>query len=131
MGLDGESWLDGAAGDMNAEQLVCIASGAPHQRSTELLASSRCQSFLEKVSKVYDLVVIDSSPLLTSVDPLELIPYVDVVLICVRVSWSTREEVRAVRGALARLPERPTGIVVTGLHKESHENGYYSYEYAD
>jgi succinoglycan biosynthesis transport protein ExoP len=128
-GRNREAEPDAAPSEPGAEQLVCITSGAPPPRSTELLASSRCQTFLEKVSKVYDLVVIDSSPLLASVDPLELIPYVDVVLICVRTSWSTRDEARAVRAALSRLPERPTGIVVTGLHKDGHGYGYYGYEY--
>ena len=129
-GANGES-MGGGYEAADAEQLVCIASGAPALRSTELLASSRCHTFLDKVAKVYDMVVIDTSPILASADPLELIPYVDVVLICVRASWATRDEARAVRGALARLPQRPTGLVVTGLKGEGSEYGYYSYDYAE
>jgi succinoglycan biosynthesis transport protein ExoP len=108
--------------------LVCIASGRPPAQPAELLASQRCQDFLEKVAKTYDLVVIDSSPLLASADPLELIPYVEGVIVCVRVSASTRDEARAIRGALGRLPKRPTGVVVTGLGADQEDYGYYGYE---
>lgn len=109
--------------------LVCIAAGQPPPRPAELLASARAHQFLQRVGKVYDLVVIDTSPLLSSADPLELIPHVDAVMLCVRVSRSTRDEAKAVLDALARLPERPTGVVVTGLRAGDEEYGYYGYAY--
>jgi succinoglycan biosynthesis transport protein ExoP len=109
--------------------MVCIASGRVPAQPAELLTSERCRDFLDKVGKAYDLVVIDSSPLLSSVDPLELIPFVDLVLVCVRLSWSTREEARAIKNALGRLPDRPTGLVVTGLGDDEEEYGYYAGAY--
>ncbi len=107
--------------------LVCIAAGVPPEAPAELLATDRLREFLDKVGKAYDLVVIDSSPMLAAVDPLELIPLVDAILVCVRVSRSTRDEARAVKHALGRLPKRPTGIVVTGLKADSDDQGYYGY----
>ncbi len=107
--------------------LVCITAGVPPEAPAELLATDRLREFLDKVGKAYDLVVIDSSPMLAAVDPLELIPLVDAILVCVRVSRSTRDEARAVKHALGRLPKRPTGIVVTGLKADSDDQGYYGY----
>jgi succinoglycan biosynthesis transport protein ExoP len=107
--------------------LICIASGRPPDHPAELLASPRCREFFEKVREAYDLVVVDSSPLLASVDPQELVAQVDGVLVCIRVSQSTKDEVRSVRGVLARLPERPLGLVVTGLAAGEEEYGYYGY----
>lgn len=107
--------------------LVCIPAGNPEGEPAELLASDRCRGFLNKVSDAYDLVVIDSSPLLATADPLELMPHVDGVLICVRLPSSTSEEARAVQEAVRLLPERPTGLVVTGAGATDGYYGYYGY----
>jgi non-specific protein-tyrosine kinase len=107
--------------------LVCVTAGAPARNGAELLVSVRFREFLSKVSKAYDFVVIDSSPMLSVVDSLELIPQVSGTLFCVRVDERTRDEVRAARTALARLPERPMGAVVTGMSRK----GPDAYEYYD
>jgi capsular exopolysaccharide synthesis family protein len=107
--------------------LVCIPAGNPAGEPAELLASDRCRDFLGKVSRAYDLVVIDSSPLLASADPLELIPHVDSVLICVRLTDSHSDEARAVNEAVGLLPDRPIGLVVTGAGPSDGYYGYYGY----
>jgi len=51
-------------------------------------------------------------------------------LLNIRADQTTRDEARAVKDALAHLPERTTGIVVTGLKPgREHDYGYYSHEY--
>jgi Mrp family chromosome partitioning ATPase/capsular polysaccharide biosynthesis protein len=111
-------------------RLVCIAAGGPTPGAAELLGSSRFQELLANVGEAYDLVVIDSSPMLSVVDPLQMLPHVDGVLLCVRLSRTTRDQARATPAALARLPERPTGIVITGIGKgDAEQYGYYGYGY--
>ncbi|MGI9020268.1 MAG: Wzz/FepE/Etk N-terminal domain-containing protein [Solirubrobacterales bacterium] len=122
---------EGAATPSRASaRLACIPAGAPQAQPAALFSSGRLSQFVEKVGKAYDLVVIDSSPLLVASDAFELAPLVDMILVCVRVSWSTRDELRAVRHALDHLPERPTGVVLTGLKNETDDYayGYYGYE---
>jgi capsular exopolysaccharide synthesis family protein len=111
--------------------LVAITAGSPTPRPAELLASKRFAGFLDQVRDAYDVVVLDSTPLLSVGDALQLVPRVDGVVLCVRAAQTTREQARAARQALEHFPDRPTGVVVTGV-KPGHEldYGYYSYAYA-
>ena len=109
--------------------LVAIVAGSPAPQPAELLRSKRCRAFFEQVKQVYDVVVVDSSPLLSVADTLEVLPVSDAVVVCMRASKTTREQAGAAKAALGHLPERPTGIVVTGFRarEEGPYYGYYSY----
>ena len=109
--------------------LVCIPAGSATSRASELLGSRRFQEFLEQVKDKYDMVVLDSSPLLPVADTLEMLPYVDAVIVCAREAQTTRDQARAVNAALARFPKRPTGIVATGMKPRGAEYEAYAYSY--
>ena len=78
----------------------------------------------------FDFVVLDTSPLLPVADTLELLPLVDGLLLCVRLEQTTREQAAAARATLARLPARPTGIVVTGVSPKGDAYGSYAYSHS-
>ena len=118
-----------ASAAAEAPGLVVITAGAPTPRPAELLGSARFRELLEHVGEVYDVVVIDTSPLLSVVDALALVPQVDGVIVCARLSKTTRDEAKAVRAALDRLPPCPMGAVVTGIRPGDEEA--YEYYYAD
>lgn len=111
-------------------KLACITAGEAAGAAAELLAGDRFSDFLEKVGKTYDMVVLDAGPLLAVVDPLEIVPHADLVLVCARLRRTTREEAYATRAALGHLPDKPMGAVVTGITPGSGESSYY-YGYDD
>ncbi len=120
-----------ATGGDQAKPLVCIPAGTIPEQPAELLGSERFRHFLASVSDQYELIVIDSPPLLPVVDALELIPLASAVLLCVRLSQTTEAQMLAGIEALGRIPSRPTGLVVSDLSPKNTEQGYgYYYSYA-
>jgi len=112
-------------------QLACITAGTPARNPAEALGSDRFRGMIDELSRRYDTVVLDTCPLLSVADTRKLLPLVDVVLLCVRASQTTREEASAAKQALEHLPPRSSAVVVTGVPRGTEGYyGYYSYEHA-
>jgi Mrp family chromosome partitioning ATPase len=95
--------------------LTCVPAGSATPWAPELIRSQRLRSFLADAREEYDLIVIDSAPLLAVAEAAELMPLTDVVALCARVGAADASEVRACRETLARLPPRPTALVLTAV----------------
>lgn len=120
-------------GEEFQHHLAVISAGTRTRHPVEVIRSERFTGMLDQVRGVYDLVILDTAPLLSVVDSLELLPHADGVLICVRAYQTTRDQARAGRAAIDRLPDIPIGLVVTGT-RGIHETDYgyygqYGYTY--
>lgn len=122
---------NGATGAAGVSKLVCITAGQAVPRPADVLGSQRFRDLLAQLRDAYDVVVLDTSPLLSVADTLEVLPQVDGVILCVRAGRTSREEAKAAKSALDHLPERPTGLVVTGIKPgDETDYGYYSSSHA-
>jgi Mrp family chromosome partitioning ATPase/capsular polysaccharide biosynthesis protein len=120
---------NGQPANGRTSKLTCITAGDVSGFSGDALGSQRFAEMISEVKQVYDLVVIDSAPLLAVAETSEMFSLVDAVVFCVRLGRTTTEQLKAARNALARLPEKLTGLVITDL--PPHQGGYYGYGYAD
>jgi capsular exopolysaccharide synthesis family protein len=105
-----------------------ISAGSFTPEPAELLASQRFRELVQRFREVYDLTVLDCAPLLSVGDALEVLPLVDAALLCVRLDQTTREQALAAKAAIGHMPERPIGLVVTGVR--SGGEGYYYGSYS-
>lgn len=107
-------------------RFMCITAGGPTRQPAELLGGQAFSAFLQEVQRTFDLVVLDTCPLLPVVDTLHLIPLVDGVVLCVRSAQTTSDQVLAAKAALLRFTGRALGVVVTGLDRHGQRQyGYY------
>jgi capsular exopolysaccharide synthesis family protein len=122
----GKPRLDGKLGSIDV-----VTAGTPCERPGELLGSERFRTFIDEVCGAYEFVVVDTPPVLAVADTLKILPLMEGVLVCIRADQTTRDQARAFKIALGNLPQRSTGLVITGLKpgRES-DYGYYSSEYA-
>jgi Mrp family chromosome partitioning ATPase len=120
---------NGASQNGNRPVLVCITAGNVSALAGGELGSGEFATMLSEVKEVYDLVVVDSAPLLAVADTSEMVPLVDSIAFCARMGAVTVEAARAARAALDRLPKRPTGLVLTDLQRKIGYYYGYSYEY--
>jgi receptor protein-tyrosine kinase len=109
--------------------VACVVAGSRVPQPVELLGSQRFADYLRELASQYEAIVIDGSPLLPVADALELVPAVDAIALCVRVSKTRRDQAAAARAVLDRFPPRATGVVITGLRVSDEADAYPSYTY--
>ncbi len=102
---------------------------------TKKLASEKMKNYLREKSKLYDLIIIDSSPLLYTQDTREYIKVSDGVLYVVEWGVTDKGLIASVINSSPELKENTLGIVFTKIKiNEGKYYGYYgtekSYEYS-
>jgi non-specific protein-tyrosine kinase len=108
--------------------LDLLASGPLPPDPGEFVGTSRLSEILHDLRESYDLVVIDSPPMLRVGDVLTLSTKVDALLVISRVNVIRRPALMEMRRMLDSLPATKLGYVVTGA--DSERKGTYGYGYS-
>jgi capsular exopolysaccharide synthesis family protein len=110
-------------------ELDLIPSFEPVADATELIAN-HMRSLLERVAPGYDVIVIDSPPILSVADALIMAPHTTGVVFAVSVPDADRRQVTNVMGLLRRVGVRVFGTVATNLPAGARLGaGAYGYGY--
>ncbi len=110
--LDSDVPLDEVIRADRDTELDYIPAGRPTARSTSLLAKEKMQNTIEDLKQSYDIVLIDSAPILAIADTQYLVPFADRVQFVVR--WRSTHQ-KAVVQAFGLLMEAGSWEVPVGV----------------
>jgi len=108
--------------------LDVLTSGVLPPNPGPLLNSDNLKTLIAQARKEYDVVLIDSPPVLAVSDPLWLAPLVDGVIMVVRSKSTKRESVSRALTALESAHTRILGLVLNGVKRSERNNPYYTKE---
>ncbi|MFN4196251.1 MAG: hypothetical protein ACK4HM_10575, partial [Thermosynechococcus sp.] len=112
--------------ETHSEKLWILTGGQPHPEPMSLLSSSYWQSFLASVQPAFDLVIVDTAPMVQCAETNRLVASVDQALVVVRLGKTRREMfAKALKEYDLGLKNKAMGIVVNGVRgaKQSQMEG--------
>lgn len=117
------------------QNLELITSGTTAPNPAELVGGKRMKTLLETLTSGYDLVLLDTPPVLGAADPIVLAAMVDGALVVVRAGHTSREAAQHAIGQLERVGARVLGAVLNDpdaiAARYGRPYGYgYGYAYA-
>ncbi len=113
------------------DNLDIIPCGTPPARPAELLESPALARLLEALRGRYDMVIIDTPPVLPVADPLLVARVVDGVVLVPRVGRTTRGQLMHTVGLLRRADARVLGLVLNEVdERRSDDYGGAGYGYS-
>lgn len=104
-----------------------IPAGKSPDTPTELISSSRMREVLAWLTMRYDLVLIDTPPLLPVTDSQVFSTFVDGVLIVIRSGKARREHVKKAKSLLDHVGAKVIGVVLNDKKRGSKDRAYYEY----
>jgi polysaccharide biosynthesis transport protein len=102
-----------------------VLSAGPSSRRVADRIGMVLRSILDEAEREYDLVVIDSPPLLGFAEPLEIAALADSVIIVARAGRTNRSAVASVVEQLKRVRANVIGIVLNGVRADMSSQYYY------
>jgi capsular exopolysaccharide synthesis family protein len=127
--LNGEvRWQDVVLPIEDKSDLFFLPSGPGSHRAADLVGP-RLSSLLDEFGKDYDLVILDSPPLLGFAECLQMATAADGVLIVSLAGQTKRKTVAAVVSSLRRVRANILGVVLNQVSQNTSTDGYSNYGY--
>lgn len=130
----GKMGLDDVMATPGLDNLHVITSGALPPNPSELINSKRLTDFLEEARKEYDLIIFDTSPILSTTDPAILGTKLDAILLVYRVGSVSRGLLKRSAVQLTQVNCHILGAVLNGMKAEVSPDfqdfKYYKYHYS-
>lgn len=115
--------------EVGIPNLNVITSGPKPPNPSELLGSQKMKEVLDQIKKDYDVIVLDTPPVLAVTDAAVLSRVVDGVIFVVRYGRTTTDMAARAKENLDRVNANIIGTVINDIDSTSYGYTYYYYEY--
>ena len=125
--VQGTVTIDAAIQTTRVEGLRIIPSGPPFSDPGVLIESNQMGELISDLKVRFDVVIIDSAPILVKSDALVMAKYVDGLIIVLESEKTTRGAVNELVDVLERAHIRPLGFVLNRFSIEKGKHFYHHY----
>jgi len=124
-----ESLPNGAIQYIEAAKLAVVTSGKLPPNPAELLTSQKMTQFLDLLNREYDLVLIDTPPVLSVTDAAAMAPCVDGVILVAKPGVTRLRDFQQALEQMQTVGARVLGVVLNEVNPRSRKYGYYYHRY--
>lgn len=125
--LIGEVTMEKAIVKSGVEGLDILPAGTRPPNPSELLASEKMQSLIERLKTKYDYIILDTPPVIMVTDAQIISKYADGSILVVASGEADREAAAKAKEQLEKVDAKIIGVVLNKL--ETNRRGYYGYYY--
>ncbi|MDK9737739.1 polysaccharide biosynthesis tyrosine autokinase [Vibrio sp. D404a] len=131
--LSNKESFDSVIKKTGVSNLDLITRGQVPPNPSELLMHPRFAELMEWVSKEYDLVIVDTPPVLAVTDPSIVGSFAGTTLMVARFGQNTLKEIDVARNRFEQSNIEVKGVIFNAIEKKassSYGYGYYNYAYS-
>jgi capsular exopolysaccharide synthesis family protein len=114
----------------SVENLDIITSGFKSPNPSEILGSCRMQTLMDQLKESYDMIILDSPPVLPVTDAAVLSRVTDGVILVAEYAITTYEILAKAKTTLEKVNARILGVVLNRV-PQNHREYYYYYHNED
>lgn len=122
------NWRD-AVLNTGIDHCFVMTSGKTPPNPSELLGSKRMESFLKEAREEYDVILIDTSPIIAVTDPVVLGAWVDAIFLVFEIGRTTMDAAARAINILETVHLKPKGIIINNIKPEDRRAYGYGYGY--
>jgi capsular exopolysaccharide synthesis family protein len=127
--LTGEAgWRDALTKAEGVSELDLLVGGPYSRRAVDVVGAT-IGAILDEVGREYDLVILDSPPLLGFPEPLQVAAAADGVLLVTLAGGTSRNALASAVNTLSRVRANLVGVVMNKVKANGSDGAYYSYYY--
>jgi capsular exopolysaccharide synthesis family protein len=108
--------------------LSVVTSGGTTANALGLMDAGNLRERIEQLAKEFDMVIIDSPPVLSVSDPLMIAPIVDGVILVLNTGVVMERDAQCAKQRLEQAGARLLGVVMNRFSEKRHGPGYHPYQ---
>ncbi len=109
--------------------LSFVSAGKSISNAPEFIESNKFADLIERLKSEFDIIIIDSPPIVPVADGLRLASFVDAVLLVIKIRKGVVLASQKAVESLRSLQVNVLGVVVNGVDRSSHYSDYGRYGY--